>query len=76
MGQSRRSQLTLRIANAYTNPDLFWTLKAVVGDSSGVVSKVTVRTHDLPDFFGVAQFTVKAVSDDAHQRLIREFISF
>ena len=66
----------IRIANACTNPDLFWALKGGGGGTYGVVSKVTLRIHDLPEFFGVANFTVKAASDDAYRRLIREFVSF
>ncbi len=66
----------IRIANACTNPDLFWALKGGGGGSFGVVSKLTVRTHDLPEFFGSASFKVKAPSDDAYRSLIREFISF
>ncbi|HEY2107724.1 MAG TPA: FAD-binding protein [Candidatus Binataceae bacterium] len=66
----------IRIANACTNADLFWALKGGGGGSFGVVSKVTVRTHDLPEFFGIARFTVKAASDDAYRRLIRKFVCF
>jgi FAD/FMN-containing dehydrogenase len=66
----------IRIANATTNPDLFWALKGGGGGSFGVVSKMTLRLHDLPEFFGTANFTIKAVSDDAYKRLIREFVSF
>jgi FAD/FMN-containing dehydrogenase len=66
----------IRIANACTNSDLFWALKGGGGGSYGVVSKVTVEVHDLPAFFGVANFTIKAASDDAYRRLIREFVSF
>ncbi len=66
----------IRIANACTNPDLFWALKGGGGGSFGVVSKMTLRVHDLPEFFGAANFTVKAASDDAYRRLIREFVSF
>src|SRR3984893_2184017 len=66
----------IRVANACTNPDLFWALKGGGGGSYGVVSKVTLRIHDLPEFFGVANFTIKAASDDAYRRLIREFVSF
>jgi len=66
----------IRVANACTNPDLFWALKGGGGSSFGVVSKVTVRVHDIPEFFGVANFTIKAASDDAYRRLIREFVSF
>ncbi len=66
----------IRIANACTNPDLFWALKGGGGGSFGVVSKMTLHVHDLPEFFGVANFTIKADSDDAYRRLIREFVSF
>jgi FAD/FMN-containing dehydrogenase len=66
----------IRIANACTNPDLFWALKGGGGGTFGVVSKMTVRLHELPEFFGSANFTVKAASDDAYRRLIREFVSF
>jgi FAD/FMN-containing dehydrogenase len=66
----------IRVANACTNPDLFWALKGGGGATYGVVSKLTVRVHDLPEFFGGANFTIKAGSDDAYRRLIREFVSF
>jgi hypothetical protein len=66
----------IRIANACTNSDLFWALKGGGGGSWGVVSKLTLRTHELPEFFGTAGFTVKAASDDDYRKLIREFVSF
>jgi FAD/FMN-containing dehydrogenase len=66
----------IRVANACTNPDLFWALKGGGGGSFGAVSKLTLRVHDLPEFFGTANFTVKAASDDAYRSLIREFVSF
>ena len=66
----------IRVANASTNPDLFWALKGGGGGSFGVVSRVTVRLHELPQFFGVTNFTIKAASDDAYRGLIREFVSF
>jgi len=66
----------IRVANACTNPELFWALKGGGGGSYGVVSKVTLRVHDLPEFFGVANFTIKAASDEAYRSLIREFVSF
>ena len=67
---------TIRIANACKNSDLFWALKGGGGGSFGVVSKLTVRLHDLPEFFGGANFAIKAASDDTYRRLIREFVSF
>jgi FAD/FMN-containing dehydrogenase len=66
----------IRVANVCTNPDLFWALKGGGGGSYGVVTKVTLRVHDLPEFFGAANITIKAASDDAYRRLIREFVSF
>ena len=66
----------IRIANACTNPDLFWALKGGGGGSFAVVSKVTVRLHDLPEYFGPTNFKVQAASDDAYRRLVRQFVSF
>jgi len=40
------------IANACTNPDLFWALKGGGGGSFGVVTKLTLATYDLPAYFG------------------------
>ncbi len=64
----------IRVANACTNSDLFWALKGGGGGSFGVVSKLTLRVRDLPEFAGGAIFTVKASSDDAFRRLIRNFV--
>jgi FAD/FMN-containing dehydrogenase len=66
----------IRIANQCKNSDLFWALKGGGGGSYGVVSKMTLRLHELPEFFSIANFTIMAASDDAYRRLIREFISF
>lgn len=60
----------IRIANACTNPDLFWALKGGGGGSFGVVTRLTLRTHDLPDFFAVALGTVRATSESAFRELI------
>ena len=66
----------VRIANAYTNPDLFWALKGGGGGSWGVVTQLTLRTYDLPAFFGAAFGTIKAQSDAAFRRLIARFFDF
>jgi FAD/FMN-containing dehydrogenase len=67
---------TIRIANACTNPDLFWALKGGGGGTFGVVTRLTLRTRDLPEFFGGANFKVKASSDAAYRRLIAQFVDF
>jgi len=66
----------VRIANACTNPDLFWRYKgvrlAVVG---AVITKLTLRSSTaLPEFFGAAWGKIKAGSDAASPRLIAHFI--
>jgi len=66
----------VRLANACTNADLFWALKGGGGGSYGVVSKVTLHLHELPEFVGAASFTIKAKSDTAYRQLIRDFVIF
>src|SRR6202030_999987 len=67
---------TIRIANACTNPDLFWGLKGGGGGSLGVVTRLTLRTHNLPEFFGAVSATIHAFSDAAFRRLIGHFVDF
>lgn len=66
----------IRIANACTNPDLFWALKGGGGGTFGVITRATLRVRDLPEFAGGAIFRVKASSDDAYRRLLRYFVAF
>ncbi|MEA2851939.1 MAG: hypothetical protein QOE02_1958, partial [Rhodospirillaceae bacterium] len=66
----------VRVANACTNADLFWGLKGGGGGSLGVVTRLTLRTHELPEFFGGAFAAVKANSDAAFRRLIERFVAF
>jgi FAD/FMN-containing dehydrogenase len=65
----------VKIANACSNPDLFWALKGG-GSGFGIVTRVTLRTHPLPDFFGAVFATIKAASDDAYRRLIAKTVEF
>jgi FAD/FMN-containing dehydrogenase len=66
----------VRIANACTHPDLFWALKGGGGGSLGVVTKVTLRTHDLPSYFGGVFGVIAASSDDAFRELIAHAVAF
>jgi FAD/FMN-containing dehydrogenase len=66
----------VRIANAVTNPDLFWALKGGGGGTFGVVTRLTLRTHELPATAGFVNATIHAHSDAACRRLIGRFVAF
>jgi FAD/FMN-containing dehydrogenase len=66
----------IRIVNPRRDPGLFWAIKGGGGGSFGVVTRLTLRTHDLPEHFGWAEVTVKAASDEAFRRLIDRFAAF
>jgi FAD/FMN-containing dehydrogenase len=67
---------SLRIANPCQHPDLFWGLKGGGGGSLGVVTRVTLRTRELPEFFGVSFLSVRATSVAAFRRLVGRFLGF
>jgi FAD/FMN-containing dehydrogenase len=66
----------VRIANAATNPDLLWALKGGGGGSFGIVTRLTLRTHEVPSQAGVVHATIIAQSSDAYRRFIDQFVAF
>ena len=64
----------VRIANACTNADLFWGLKGGGGGSLGVVTRLTLKTRELPNYFGAVFGTIRAASDAAFRALIARAI--
>jgi FAD/FMN-containing dehydrogenase len=66
----------VRIANACTNPDLYWALKGGGGGTFGVVTRLTLRTHDLPATFGAVSGSIFAASDGAYRALVEELLRF
>ena len=66
----------VRIANACTNPELYWGLKGGGGGSLGVVTRLTLRTRELPAFFGGVFGTIEATTDAAYRALIARAIAF
>ncbi len=66
----------VRIANACTNADLFWALKGAGGGSFGVVTRLTLRLREIPEFFGGVLGTIQATSEAAFRRLIARFTEF
>ncbi|HTR84180.1 MAG TPA: BBE domain-containing protein, partial [Reyranella sp.] len=66
----------VRIANACTNADLFWALKGGGGGSFGVVTRLTLKTHPLPNFLGGAFGAIEASTPEAYRKLIAAFLRF
>ena len=58
---------SVRIANACTNPDLFWGIKGGGGGSLGVVTRLTLRTRELPEFFGAVMGEITASTEEAYR---------
>jgi FAD/FMN-containing dehydrogenase len=65
-----------RIANPVRNRELFWALKGGGGGTFGVVTRLTLRTHALPGFFGAVLATITAASDAAYATLVSQVLSF
>ncbi len=63
-----------RTVNAEQEPDLFWALKGGGGGTFGVVTRLTLRTHDLPSTFGFVHWSLQATSDAAFQALLARFV--
>ncbi|MEM5310501.1 FAD-binding oxidoreductase [Paraburkholderia sp. JHI869] len=64
----------VRTANEGQDADLFWALKGGGGGSFGVVTRLTLRTHDLPENFGWARLKIKASSPEAYRRLAARLV--
>jgi FAD/FMN-containing dehydrogenase len=63
-----------RIVNEVREPDLFWALKGGGGGTFGVVTRVTLATHELPANFGAVRLDLRARSDAAYRRLLARFV--
>jgi len=66
----------VRIANACTNPELFWGPKGGGGASLGIVTRLTLRVHPLPESFGAVNISIQASSADAFRKLIGMIVEF
>jgi FAD/FMN-containing dehydrogenase len=64
----------IHIVNQAREPDLFWALKGGGGGTFGVITRVTLATHELPTTFGTVHFDLRARSDEAYRRLLARFV--
>src|SRR3984893_7351274 len=64
------------VVNACNHPDLYWAVKGGGGGAFGVLTKLVLRTRELPTTFGAVFGTIKASSDAAFRDLIAETLSF
>jgi len=62
------------IVNQFQEPDLFWALKGGGGGTFGVVTRLTLATHELPKTFGAVSLSLHARSDQAYRRLLERFV--
>jgi FAD/FMN-containing dehydrogenase len=66
----------VRIVNACQDAELFWALRGGGGGSFGVITRLTLRTHELPHFFGSAWGKIQATNDAAFRALLTRFVAF
>jgi FAD/FMN-containing dehydrogenase len=64
------------VANGCQNQDLFWALRGGGGGTFGVVTRVTLATHALPDWFGAVDGSIAAKDDAAFRQLLERFLLF
>lgn len=65
-----------RTVNACRDPELFWAIKGGGGGSLGVLTELTLRTFDLPEWFGAVFGRIKADSPEALRALIAKAVEF
>jgi len=65
-----------RIVSQHRDPELFWALKGGGGGGFGVVTRLTVRTHALPEVFGGVNGRLWAKTPEAWRALVARFVAF
>ena len=66
----------VRIVNRWQDPDLFFALRGGGGGTFGVVTRLTLRTHELPSTIGAVQLDIVAKNDPSWRELISRIVEF
>jgi FAD/FMN-containing dehydrogenase len=66
----------VRTVNAFRDPDLFFALRGGGGGTFGIVTRLTMRTHQLPETIGAVMFSLQAANDSAWRALVERIVSF
>lgn len=66
----------VRVVNARQEPELFWALKGGGGGTFGVVTRLTLKTHELPTTFGGVNAHISANSEEAYRALVDKVLDF
>jgi FAD/FMN-containing dehydrogenase len=61
------------IANPHSHAELFWALRGG-GFGLGVITRLTMRTHERPGTLGAAAGTIRATTADAYGQLVRRLV--
>ena len=65
----------VRVVNRFSDPELLWALKGGGGGTFGIVTRLTLLTHELPENFGLVAMHIEADTDEAFRALVALFIA-
>jgi FAD/FMN-containing dehydrogenase len=65
-----------RVVNPYRDAELYWAIKGGGGGGFGVVTRLTLRTHPLPEIFGGVNGRLLAKTPEAWRALVARFVAF
>jgi FAD/FMN-containing dehydrogenase len=64
------------VANEAQNQDLFWALRGGGGGTFGIVTRVTLLAHPIPQWVGAVRGRITAKSDGAFKELVVRLLRF